>query len=325
MCTDPSPRRLALLTVQIAVVLFHAPLAHAAAAKIAPLPPSGQPAPAIVTLLHDYDPHRGDLVRLLQSVVPGLAQAVLQLGTTAVQRGGPMPQVLDTALLARLDGPPEALPLVLYKPEPGRLPGALVVARYKNVTPGQILVRLHLRPATMRHPLIAQYQALGLPRAATTAGWSDDAVHQSSRAFLALDLPAGAGLFGLRPSWAVLRQDTVRWPNGAALAVTEAVEPTPAEYSKLRTFRDRKKRAVHLDAEYHRALEYRVGHLLLPVRDASGVPRDTLHVYFVRIVPALDAGAELRAGSTLLRWVVDHAAPQVVVGPVALIRRAIGQ
>jgi hypothetical protein len=283
------------------------------------------PPPEVLESLRRFDPATGQILGLLRAVTPGLAQAVLQLGTQEVQRGGPLPQALDAAMLARLDGPPEQLPMVVYKPEPGRLPGAFLVARYRNVTPAQLLARLPLRRATMRHPLIAQYQPLGLAQPATTEGWGDEVQHQQQRAFLALDLPDGARLFGLRPSWTVLQQDTIRWPNGVALAISEATEPTPKEYAKLQTFRDRGKQQRHLDQDYQRALEYRVGHLLVPARDASGVLRDTVHVYFVRIVPAVDPGTELRAGAPLLRWLLDHAAPQVVTGPVALIRKAFGQ
>lgn len=303
------------------VLALPATAAHAA--------PEVRPEPLLpaelVEPLRQFDPATGDVLRLLHAVVPGLARAVLDLGTQEVQRGGPLPQAIDASWLARLDAAPAQVPVVVYKSEPGRLPGAFAVARYKNVTPAQLLARLHLRSAALRHPLVAQYQALGLPQAATTEGLGEGAVHQQARAFVALDLPDGAALFGMRPSWTVVQQDSVRWPGGVVLAVTRATEPTPREYASLRTFRDRKKHPQHLDLEYLRAQEYRVGHLFIPSRDASGVPRDTVHVYFVRIVPAVDAGTELRAGSPLLRWLLDHAAPQVVTGPVALVRKAFGQ
>lgn len=302
---------------------FAAPALVACLALLAPTLAAAQPPADALARLAAYDPARDDLSAVLQAVTPGLARHFLQLAATTVHKGGPLAETLGAGLAARLDARPGDLPLVVFRKEDRRLPGAFIVARYRNVRPEQLLVRMGQRPGIVRHPLVAEYRLLA-PLAAAPA-WSAGGTRRTARAFYAVDMPFGAGLFGLRPSYVFGDWDFVQLANGVCIAAFAHSAPSADEYGKLRTFKDKDGGARILDTDYHRAREYRLTSLLLPERDESGVVRHTVHVYFVRIVPGLDDGTTLQGTGALGRWLFARGATEALVEPIKLIRRQLGQ
>ena len=127
-------------------------LASTAPANAAPLPSS------VVTALRDYKAEGGDLAALLRQTAPALATVWLGLEPGApMDKGAPIEQTLGPQMPAQLDGKGTALPIVVYRKEDGRLPGAFIIARYRKVAPLQIIYRLADRSANIKHPLMDQF------------------------------------------------------------------------------------------------------------------------------------------------------------------------
>lgn len=302
-------------------------------ALCAPRPGLAQaPSADVVARLASFDPAQGDLSAMLIAATPGLSRHFLRLTTTAIHKGGPLTEALGPPGMARLSDDPGDLPLVIYRKEDGRLPGAFIVARYKGVLPVQILMRIGQRAPIVKHPLVAQYQLLSTPTDASAAGWGPGAARKVARALYLVDMPFGAGMFGLRPCHVFGDWEWVTWPNGVAVASFALTGPTPAESARLKVLKDKDGDEQTLDDDYFPAREYRLTSLLLPERGPPAQPgaglgpvRHTVHLYFVRIVPALDEGTDLKDSGAFARWLFARGAKDAVIQPIAMFRRAMGQ
>lgn len=299
--------RLVLTLCVMCAALSAAPSARAA---------GGPPAEAIAKL-RDYKAEKDDWLPLLSAVVPQLAPVYLALPPgAAIERGGP----IEAALSARdkLDGPSSA-PVVVYKKEDGRLPGAFIVQRYRGVTPAQIAQRLIPRDAALRHPLVDQCLDVTALESAPAGDYGDGAQVQKKSAMFALKMPLGAGWFGLRSSYAFGDWELATLPNGVALLRFTNRPAKPEERVKFAAFKDKKDQQLALDDTHFEAREYRLSHLFVPERDPAG-GTNTIHVYFVRIVPALKPGTDLVGSGALARWVFAKGAHDALVTPVRIIR-----
>lgn len=309
------PRPAAMAALAIACVLTQAPRAQA------------EPPPAeLLDTLRQYDGKGGDVLTLMKAVVPKLARFYLKMEPgrpDAFERGGPLPDALNAELLAKLDGAPGSLPMVVYKKEDGRLPGAFILARYRGVTPGQMVFRMNNRPVILNHPLVDQYEEL--TRVSTRSGdgaYGPGALTQTQSAMYAVSMPFGAGLFGLRPSFIVGDWDNVLLPNGVAISSFLNRPAKPEELAQKKTFKDKKDKARELDSDYYQGNEYRLTSLLLPEKGADG-KTNTIQIYFVRIVPALKPGTTLVGSGAFARWLFTRGAAEALVTPVKLVRDEI--
>lgn len=290
---------------------------RAVPAHAEPLPPD-----AVAQLL-SYNPATGNLPALLQAVVPKLAPILLKLGSSQIQKGGPLSETLGPTLPQKLDASPGSLPMVVYQKEEGRLPSAFIVARYQGVLPSQIVYRLGQRDYVVRHPLVAEYKELVPAKEEDAAGWGPGTKRKVGTSFFAVDMPFGAGLFGLRPSFILGEWEYVVMPNGVAIGSYTNRPMRPEEQANLKSFKDKKGKDRTLDDDYYEGREYRLSHLMIPERDASGQVRNTVDVYFVRIVPALKPGTTLTGSGALARWIFARGAQDAVVLPVKLTREEI--
>jgi hypothetical protein len=281
------------------------------------------PAPDVVQRLLAYNPQTGNPQALIEQVVPRLAPLYLQLGTNEIQRGGPLSETLGPSLLGKLDASPGSLPMVVYKKEEGRLPSAFIIARYRGVKPEQIMYAYADRDEVTRHPLVSQVWELTPRKDVDASAFGPGAVRKTSTSFVAVDMPFGAGLFGLRPSYALADWDFVLLPNGVAIASLINRPARPDEQARFKTFRNKKNREYHLDEDYHQIREYRLTHLLIPERDESGQIKNTIEVYFVRIIPALKPGYDLVGSGALARWIFARGAQDAVILPVKLTREGV--
>jgi hypothetical protein len=281
------------------------------------------PPPDAVAQLLSYNPASGNLPALLQAVVPKLAPLFLKLGSTQIQKGGPLSETLGPSILEKLDASPGSLPMVVYQKEEGRLPSAFIVARYKGVLPSQIVYRLGQRDYVVRHPLVAEYRELVPARDEDAPGWGPGTKRKVGTSFFAVNMPFGAGIFGLRPSFILGEWEYAVMPNGVAIASYVNRPARPEELGSLKTFKDKKGKDRTLDDDYFEGREYRLSHLLIPERDESGQVRNTVDVYFVRIVPALKPGTTLTGSGALARWIFANGAQDAVVLPVKLTREEI--
>lgn len=281
--------------------------------------------PELIARLRAYHPETSNLQAFLAELAPKLAPELLQLGTTEIQRGGPLHQTLGPGVEGKLDAAPESLPMVVYKKEEGRLPAAFILARHRGVLPSEMVYRFGLRNNVLRHPLISQYFELTRPTDADPGPWGADAIRRTATSFSAVDMPFGAGLFGLRPSYVFGEWEYVTLPNGVCMAALTNRPARPDEKARLGRFNDKKGRERTLDGDYYEAREYRLTNLLLPERDETGRVRNTVQVYFVRIVPALKPGTDLRGSGALARWLFARGAQEAVIVPVKLTREQVAR
>jgi hypothetical protein len=276
----------------------------------------------VIKALRDYSQEKGDLSALLQAVVPKLATVTLELPANAgIQKGGPIPQVLSAEQIkGGLDASPGSLPMVLYKQEDGRMPGAWIIARYKRVKPAQVLERISDPKSALRHPLVDQHFEVAPKKKHESSRWGEDATHVDLSSLVTLHMPFGAGMFGLRDSYAVGDAESVLLPNGIGFLRFHHRALRPEERTRHASFQDKKGRTVTLDDTHFEAREYMLASLLVPEKDASGV-ENTIHVYFTRIVAATKPGTTLKASDTgASSWVFVRGARDGLVTPVKLIR-----
>lgn len=278
----------------------------------------------IVRVLREYKHEKGDLPALLQAVVPKLAQVALDLGPEpAIAKGGPLAQILGPeAVKTGLDASPGSLPVVIYKQEEGRMPAAWIIARYKRVTPAQVLERISDPRGALKHPLVDQHIEVAAKRRREGTSWGEGAVHQDFGSFLALHMPFGAGMFGMRDSYVMGDSESVLLPNGVALLRYHKRALRPEERSRFQSFQDKKGRTATLDDTHHEAREYMLTSLLIPERDVFGYEH-TIHIYFARIVAATKPGTEIKAGGGMAGWAAVRGARDGLVTPVKLIRDEI--
>lgn len=286
------------------------------------------PAP-VIDALRDYKAEGGDLPALLQKTAPALAAAWLALPPGAViEKGGPLEQTLGPQLPAQLDKKGTALPIVVYRKEDGRLPGAFIVARYRKVVPLQIIYKLADRSANIKHPLMDQFLDLGPWQTISDSPWGPGATVRRHSGFLAVRMPFGAGLFGLRDSYAVNDLETAMLPSGIGVLTYTSRPATAEEKQRLAKFKDKKDRERTLDGSYFEANEYRLSSLLIPEKDPAG-HYNTVHVYFVRISPNLKPGSTLSGSGAFARWLFNRGAQDALIAPVNMIRdeieRAVGK
>jgi len=308
-----SLRRVLTLCVMTLSLLYGAPRAHA---ELPELPAD------VIKALREYSPEKGDLAALLQQVVPKLATVVLDLPANAgIQKGGPIAQTLSPEQIkGGLDASPGSLPMVLYKQEEGRMPGAWIVARYKRVKPSQVLERISDPKSALRHPLVDQHFEVLPKKKHEGSRWGDDAVQFDMSSLVTLHMPFGAGMFGLRDSYAVGDAESVLLPNGIGWLRFHHRPLRPDERTRHATFQDKKGHTVKLDDTHHEAREYMLASLLLPEKDATGAEH-TIHVYFTRIVAATKPGTTLKSNdSGTSSWVFVRGARDGLVTPVKLIR-----
>lgn len=283
----------------------------------------GTPVPSAdaVALLRAYDPKTGDPVALMQAVVPKLAPVYLKLAPGAeIQKGGPLSALFTASLPAKLDASPGDLPIVVYKKEDGRLPAAFILARYRGAQPQQMFDRMLAREGIVKHPLVAQYFELEKAKAAEAGPWGDGATRKLSTGFYAVNMPFGAGIFGLRPSYIMGEWESVLLPNGVAVLSYMNRPARPDEKQRMASFQDKKDRQQKLDDDYYEGQEYCLTSVLIPERDESGQVKNTVDVYFVRIVPALKPGTDLKGSGPLARWLFTRGAAEALITPVKLIR-----
>lgn len=274
-----------------------------------------------VAQLRAYDAKTGDPVALMQAVVPKLAQVYLNVAPGAeIQKGGPLSALFTSNLLPKLDASPGDLPIVVYKKEDGRLPGAFILARYRGVVPSQMIDRMLARDGIVKHPLVAQYFELDKAKATDAGPWGDGATRKISTGFYAVDMPFGAGLFGLRPSYILGEWEAVQLPSGVAVLSYINRPARPDEKQRMATFQDKNNKQRTLEDDYYEGLEYRLTSILIPERDESGQVKNTLDVYFVRIVPALKPGTDLKGSGPLARWLFTRGAAEALITPVRMIR-----
>ena len=302
--------RLVLTLCVMCAALIATPAVHAA----------GTPPAEAIAKLREYKAEKDDWLPLLSSVVPQLSPLYLALPPGAtIDRGGP----IEAALAARdkLDGP-SAMPVVVYKKEDGRLPGAFIVSRYRGATPAQIAPRLIPRDAALRHHLVDQCLDVTPLESVPAGEYGEGAQVQKKSAMFALKMPLGAGWFGLRSSYAFGDWESVTLPNGVVLMRFVNRPARPDERVKFAAFKDKKDQQLALDDTHFEAREYRLSHLFLPERDPSG-GMNTIHVYFVRIVPSLKPGTDLVGSGALARWVFAKGAHDALVTPVRIIREEV--
>jgi hypothetical protein len=277
----------------------------------------------VLQRLASYDPLKEPLGPLLQEIVPPLAKHALNLGTSQLKKGAPLSVTFGSGLSEKLDESPGDLPLIVWQKEEGRLPGALIVARYRNALPHHLQARQSERRYIVRHPLVDQY--LGSPQQpATCDGWPAGSTCKSATALYLVDMPFGAGLFGLRPSYAFGTWEFGTLPNGVAWGSMAQRPAAAADKTQYRGLKDKDDDEVALDDDYHAAREYRLSSLYLPDAE-GGVVKHTVHLYFVRIVPALDEGTDLKATGALANWLFSRGAQDAVILPVKLIRQVVAQ
>lgn len=280
------------------------------------------PPAELLEKLRAYDPKTGDLTTLMQSVVPGLARFYLKLDPgkpDALERGGPLPGALNAELLGKLDASPGSLPIVVYKKEDGRLPGAFILTRYRGASPAQMVFRMNSKPAIVKHPLVDAYEELSRVTTRSGGPYGDGSTQQTQSALYVISMPFGAGLFGLRDSYIFGDWDNALLPNGIAISSYLNRPGTPEELARMKTFKDKKDKSRELDKDYYQGNEYRLTSLLLPERNAEG-KFDTVQIYFVRIVPALKPGTTLVGSGPLARWLFTRGATEALVTPVKLVR-----
>lgn len=278
----------------------------------------------VIRALRDYKQDGGNVPGLLQSVVPRLAQVALDLGPEpAIAKGGPLAQVLGPdAVKSGLDASPGSLPIVIYKQEEGRMPAAWIIARYKRVKPAQVLDRISDPRGALKHPLVDQHIEVTAKRRRDSTSWGDGAVHQDFGSFLALHMPFGAGMFGMRDSYVMGDSESVLLPNGVALLRYHKRALRPDERSRFQSFQDKKGHTATLDETHHEAREYMLTSLLIPERDVFGYEH-TIHIYFARIVASTKPGTEIRSGGGMAGWAAVRGARDGLVTPVKLIRDEI--
>jgi hypothetical protein len=294
------------------------------AVPAAAAPPPAVPLPAeTIAALRDYKAEGGDLSALLQKTAPSLAATWLALDAKAsIDKGAPIEQTLGAHLSEQLDAKGAGLPMVVYHKEDGRLPGAFIVARYRKVAPLQIIYRLADRSANIKHPLMDQFLDLGPWQNASDTLWGAGATVRRHSALLAFRMPFGAGLFGLRDSYAVEDMETVMLPSGIAV-LTYSSRPIAAdEKQRLAKFKDKKDKERTLDDSYFEAGEYRLSSMLIPEKDPAG-HYNTVHVYFVRIMPNLKPGSTLSGSGALAQWMFKRGAQDALIAPVQMIREEI--
>lgn len=280
------------------------------------------PAP-VIDALRDYKAEGGDLSALLIKTAPALAAAWLGLPPgAAIEKGAPIEQTLGPQMPMQLDAKGTALPIVVYRKEDGRLPGAFIVARYRKVAPIQIIYRLADRSANIRHPLMDQFLDLGPWQTVQSSQWGMGATVRQHAGFLAVRMPFGAGLFGLRDSYVVQDMETAMLPSGIGVLTYMSRPATPEEKQRLAKFKDKKDRERTLDDSYFEANEYRLSSLLIPEKDPAG-HYNTVHVYFVRISPNLKPGSTLSGSGALARWLFNRGAQDALIAPVHMIREEI--
>lgn len=276
----------------------------------------------VVRALREYSQDKGGLSALLQTVVPKLATVALELApNSGIQKGGPIDQALSAEQIkSGLDASPGSLPMVLYKQEDGRMPGAWIIARYKRVKPSQVLERISDPRSALRHPLVDQHFEVQPKKKHDASRWGDDAVHFDMSSLVTLHMPFGAGMFGLRDSYVVGDAESVLLPNGVGFLRFRHRPLRPDERARHASFQDKKGRTVKLDDTHYEAREYMLASLLLPEKDVFGYEH-TIHVYFTRIVAATKPGTTLKSSdSGTSSWVFQRGARDGLVTPVKLIR-----
>ena len=280
--------------------------------------------PDVVRALRQYSQDKGDLATLLQAVVPKLASVTLDLAeNSGIQKGGPIAQTLSPEQIkSGLDASPGSLPMVMYKQEDGRMPGAWIIARYKRVKPSQVLERISDPKSALRHPLVDQHFEVQPKKKHEVSGWGDGAVHVDMSSLVTLHMPFGAGMFGLRDSYSVGDAESVLLPNGVGFLRFRHRPLRPDERTRHTSFQDKKGRTVKLDDTHFEAREYLLASLLLPEKDEAG-NENTVHVYFSRIVAATKPGTTLKSEGGTSSWVFVRGARDGLVVPVKLIRDEI--
>lgn len=275
----------------------------------------------VVRTLREYRHDKGDLPALLQTVVPRLAQVALDLPeNAAIEKGGPVPQILGAETVKTgLDASPGSLPIVIYRQEVGRMPAAWIIARYKRIKPAQVLERLCDPRGALKHPLVDQHIEVAGKKRRESSAWGEGAVHTDFGSFLALHMPFGAGMFGMRDSYVVGDSESVLLPNGVALLRYHKRALSPEERARFASFEDKKGRTGKLDDTHYEAGEYMLTSLLIPERDVFGYEH-TVHIYFARIVAATKPGTQLKPGSGMAGWAAVRGARDGLVTPVKLIR-----
>lgn len=301
------------LCVMALSLLFQVPSARAELPQI----------PAdVISALREYSQDKGNVSALLQAVVPKLAQVALELGPNpAIAKGGPVAQVLSAEQIKTgLDASPGSLPMVLYKQEEGRMPGAWIIARYKRVKPAQVLERISDPRGALRHPLVDQHFEVAGKKKRDSSPWGDGAVHQDMASLVTVHMPFGAGMFGLRDSYAIGDAESVLLPNGVGWLRFHQRPMSPEERTRHASFQDKKGRTIKLDESHFEAREYMLTSLLLPEKDVFGYEH-TIHVYFTRIVAATKPGTQLKSeGGGMANWAFQRGARDGLVIPVKLIR-----
>ena len=171
--------------------------------------------------------------------------------------------------------------------------------------------------AALRHPLVDQHLEVSALQKRAGSQWGEGAVEHEGTSLLAVHMPFGAGMFGLRDSYVVGQTESVMLPNGVAMLRFRNRPARPEERTRFRQFQDKKGHSVTLDDSHFEASEYVLTSLLIPERDGSGAEH-TVHVYFTRIVPALKPGTQI--GGDKSSWVFQRGARDSLVIPVKLIR-----
>ena len=276
-----------------------------------------------IAALRDYKAEGGDIAALLRKTTPELAANWLRLDPgAAIDKGAPLEQTLGANLAQQLDAKGTALPIIVYRKEDGRLPGAFIVARYRKVAPLQIIYRLADRSANIKHPLMDQFLDLGPWQTVSDSPWGPGATVRKHSAFLAFRMPFGAGLFGLRDSYAVEEMETVMLPSGIAILTYMSRPAAADEKQRLAKFKDKKDHERTLDDSFYEAGEYRLSSLLIPEKDPAG-HYNTVHAYFVRIMPNLKPGSTLSGSGALAQWMFKRGAQDALISPVQMIREEI--
>jgi hypothetical protein len=302
----------------LATTLLAAALCPRTARAAAPTLP-----PDVVAALRDYKAEGGDLSALLQKVAPTLASAWLAIDNSVpMVRGAPIAQTLGAQMPGQLDAKATSLPIVMYQKEDGRLPAAFIVARYRKVSPIQIIYRLADRTANIKHPLMDQCLDFDAWKSVSDSQWGAGSTVRRHSVMLAFRMPFGAGLFGLRDSYAVDEVETAMLPSGIAVLTYSSHAATADEKQHFSKFKDKKDKERTLDDSYFEAREYRLGGILIPEKDPAG-HYNTIHVYFVRIVPNLKPGSNLSGSGALARWIFNRGAQDALISPVQMIREEI--
>ncbi len=311
------PRPRLLTRLQRGLLTLGVALLVPTLATAAPLPEDA------IAALRDYKAEGGDIAALLRKTAPAMAANWLRLDPGAViDKGAPLDQTLGPNMVTQLDNKGTSLPIVVYRKEDGRLPGAFIVARYRKVAPLQIVYRLADRTANIKHPLMDQFLDLGPWQTVTDSPWGAGATVRRHSAFLAFRMPFGAGLFGLRDSYAVEEMETIMLPSGIAILTYMSRPAAADEKQRLAKFKDKKEKDRTLDDNYYEAGEYRLSSLLIPEKDPAG-HFNTVHAYFVRIMPNLKPGSTLSGSGALAQWMFKRGAQDALISPVHMIREEI--